>query len=133
MTGEFDYWERQFGPEMKSDPHPIGSEADYVPDFMQPFVPKEFELPEIPGMRLIVDHPWMGGRHAMVRMRNGWEVSVITHWGAYGGLEVGFYPPNSDRMGNPPFWDDVVMGYLDQQGLVEVLTKIHHLPKERDD
>jgi hypothetical protein len=69
----------------------------------------------------------------MVRMRNGWEVSVITHWGAYGGLEVGFYPPNSDRMGNPPFWDDVVMGYLDQQGLVEVLTKIHHLPKERDE
>lgn len=114
--------------------HQIHPDSDYVPEYMRPFTPVPYELPEIPGMRLEKDHPLWGGRHVVVRMRNGWVVSIINHWGAYGGLEVGFYPPYSDHMGAPPFWDDVVMGYLDQQKLVEVLAAVHQLPtKERDE
>lgn len=106
---------------------------DYVPDYMQPFTPVEFYLPEISSMRLVKDERLFGGRHVEVKMANGWGVSIVNHWGAFGGLEVGFRPPGPDEinlLGAPPFHDDEVMGHLDQRGLIEVLSQVHHLPKE---
>lgn len=112
------------------------ADPSYVPESLQPFTPVEFYLPEISSMRLVKDAPLLGGRHVEVRMANGWGVSIVNHWGAFGGLEVGFRPPGPHEingLGTPPFHDDEVMGYLDQRSLIEVLSKVHHLPKERDD
>lgn len=107
-----------------------GSLDHFVPPSMQPFTPTPFEIPEIPGMTLVYDRPLLGGRQARVRMRNGWEVSVVNHWGAYGGLEVGFFAPDGE-MTAPPFHDDMVMGYLDEIGLIKVITAVHNI-KESD-
>ena len=57
-----------------------------------------------------------GGVQAIVDLGNGFEVSVVRHFGSYGGLkgffEIGVFKSGTNKMVDPLDWGDTVKGWL---------------------
>lgn len=73
----------------------------------------------------------IGNRQAIARFDNGYEASVVTGIHTYGGAE-GLYEIAVMRSGrvvyDTPVTDDVI-GWLNEDGVSEILTQIRNLPR----
>jgi len=73
-------------------------------------------------------HPSGDGVQGFVKLPNGYKVSVIQNDFSYGGeeglWEIGFM--NEAGLVHVPDWYDQVVGYLDEQQVIEKIYWLYH-------